>query len=233
MTSSTSRLSEVREYVARMKLSLEEADLTGFARDCHQIRVMLDSIIHSETGTVEPEHLQDAPRVAREKFKVPNPFPHDPKKPEQSEISVVFSSFAACIERETNTLRSLTPSHVAARSCDLALHLAHVYSDLSKNSDLEGWQISKVLDAVQERLKAVQSSSLDPVAVQEAWAKLDENTRALQSASGAVEALRECRAYFERELADDQTLIDGDFGTAYRLTVAALAAAESRTKETP
>jgi hypothetical protein len=42
-----------------------------------------------------------------------------------------------------------------------------------------------------------------------------------------VEALRECRAYFERELADDQTLIDGDFGTAYRLTVAALAAAES------
>jgi hypothetical protein len=160
MTSSTSRLSEVREYVARMKLSLEEADLTGFARDCHQIRVMLDSIIHSETGTVEPEHLQDAPRVAREKFKVPNPFPHDPKKPEQSEISVVFSSFAACIERETNTLRSLTPS-----------------------------------------------------------------------ASGAVEALRECRAYFERELADDQTLIDGDFGTAYRLTVAALAAAESRSKE--
>jgi hypothetical protein len=47
------------------------------------------------------------------------------------------------------------------------------------------------------------------------------------SASGAVEALRECRAYFERELADDQTLIDGDFGKAYRLTVAALAAAES------
>jgi hypothetical protein len=45
-------LSEVREYVARMKLSLEEADLTGFARDCHQIRVMLDSIIHSESGTV-------------------------------------------------------------------------------------------------------------------------------------------------------------------------------------
>jgi hypothetical protein len=68
------------------------------------------AIALSETGTVEPEHLQDAPRVAREKFKVPNPFPHDPKKPEQSEISVVFSSFAACIERETNTLRSLTPS---------------------------------------------------------------------------------------------------------------------------
>jgi hypothetical protein len=51
------------------------------------------------------------------------------------------------------------------------------------------------------------------------------------SASGAVEALRECRAYFERELADDQTLIDGDFGKAYRLTVAALAATESRSKE--
>jgi hypothetical protein len=49
-----------------------------------------------------------------------------------------------------------------------------------------------------------------------------------ESASGAVEALRECRAYFERELADDQTLIDGDFGTAYRLTVAALAAAERK-----
>jgi hypothetical protein len=48
-----------------------------------------------------------------------------------------------------------------------------------------------------------------------------------------VEALRECRAYFERELADDQTLIDGDFGTAYRLTVAALAAAESRAKVQP
>jgi hypothetical protein len=54
---------------------------------------------------------------------------------------------------------------------------------------------------------------------------------ALPSASGAVEALRECRAYFERELADDQTLIDGDFGKAYRLTVAALAATESRSKE--
>jgi hypothetical protein len=51
-----------------------------------------------------------------------------------------------------------------------------------------------------------------------------------RSASGAVEALRECRAYFERELADDQTLIDGDFGTAYRLTVAALAAAESKAR---
>jgi hypothetical protein len=124
--------------------------------ECPTMRDLI-SLLRSETGTVEPEHLQDAPRVAREKFKVPNPFPHDPKKPEQSEISVVFSSFAACIERETNTLRSLTPS-----------------------------------------------------------------------ASGAVEALRECRAYFERELADDQTLIDGDFGTAYRLTVAALAAAERR-----
>jgi hypothetical protein len=52
--SQESRLSEVREYVARMKLSLEEADLTGFARDCHQIRVMLDSIIHSETARLSP-----------------------------------------------------------------------------------------------------------------------------------------------------------------------------------
>jgi hypothetical protein len=79
-------------------------------------------------------------------------------------------------------------SHVAAHSCDLTLHLAHVYSDLSKNSDLEGWQISKVLDAVQARLKAVPSSSLDPVAVQEAWAMLDENTKALQSAKGTGHA---------------------------------------------
>jgi hypothetical protein len=146
----------------------------------------LISLLRSETGTVEPEHLQDAPRVAREKFKVPNPFPHDPKKPEQSEISVVFSSFAACIERETNTLRSLTPSASGAVE---ALRECRAYferSDLSKNSDLQGWQISKVLDAVQERLKAVQSSSLDPVAVQEAWAMLDENTKALQSATPRV-----------------------------------------------
>jgi hypothetical protein len=60
-------LSEVREYVARMKLSLEEADLTGFARDCHQIRVMLDSIIHSEKGMSAEEIdrvVSDLGRVA-------------------------------------------------------------------------------------------------------------------------------------------------------------------------
>jgi hypothetical protein len=101
---------------------------------------------------------------------------------------------AARIDRGKTSMEAFQ-SHVAARSCDLALHLAHVYSDLSKNSDLQGWQISKVLDAVQERLKAVPSSSLDPVAVQEAWAMLDENTKALQSATAPSKPEGERIAY--------------------------------------
>lgn len=47
----------------------------------------------------------------------------------------------------------------------------------------------------------------------------------LQSADegrSAVVALRECKEYFERELADDHTLIDSDFGVAYGLTETAL-----------
>jgi hypothetical protein len=32
------------------------------------------------------------------------------------------------------------------------LQLAEVYSDLCRNSDLEGWQVAKVLDAVTKKL---------------------------------------------------------------------------------
>jgi hypothetical protein len=116
MTSPSSRLSEAQLAEIASALDL----IRRKPKDVYEHRMWIGKameairMFHSETGTVEPEHLQDAPRVAREKFKVPNPFPHDPKKPEQSEISVVFSSFAACIERETNTLRSLTPSHAAS-----------------------------------------------------------------------------------------------------------------------
>jgi hypothetical protein len=38
-----------------------------------------------------------------------------------------------------------------------------------------------------------------------------------------VSALRECVAYFERELADDPTLIESDFAVAYKAARAALA----------
>jgi hypothetical protein len=87
--------------------------ILGIKEVATQMRDSMDAAINapsltpvSESEAIIPKHQQDAPRVKRNTFKVPNP--HSNVKPK--EIEVVFSSFAACIEREANQLRTFAPS---------------------------------------------------------------------------------------------------------------------------
>jgi hypothetical protein len=134
----------------------------------------------------------------------------------------------------------VTPSHVAQRKPERTPGWVEVAANLPLNWNhfpadaLEGWEmLTRAYARYRQLERELAEANRDVTNLHECLRQAALQEDLTPSASGAVEALRECRAYFERELADDQTLIDGDFGTAYRLTVAALAAAESRTKETP
>jgi hypothetical protein len=103
--------------VARMHDN-EQAVLVCFDRkptddELRDVHDTLAGRISAPSAGLSIKHIQDAPRVKRNTFKVPNPHPN--AKPE--EIEVVFSSFAACIEREANALRTFAPS-ATERRCD-------------------------------------------------------------------------------------------------------------------
>lgn len=59
-------------------------------------RVYTEVMEKASARQMTPKHLQDAPRTLRATFKVQDP--NDQKK----QISVVYASFAVCLEREAN-----------------------------------------------------------------------------------------------------------------------------------
>lgn len=84
--------------------------------------------------TAMPAHLQDAPRTLRNAFDVTDP--NDPKKT----VKVVFASFAVCMEREANQLRSSVPSARVLLTDEQIMNAAITAAD-----DLDATRVSEMV----------------------------------------------------------------------------------------